>query len=451
MIKKLTLLPAVFLLSGCLATVQDFIAPKTPEAWTAHHNKILETVEVQNLREWWMAFNDPALATLVELTLNDSPDRRIAEARILEARGLRRSARSSFFPQIGSSGNINRQDFGFVGPDNFFEATFDATYEIDVFGRVRNSYKASDEKVKALEAQYHDVTLTLVADVARSYIEYRANQKQALIAQKNLNLQKETLELIRQRKQFGEAPQLDVERAENLVNTTRASIPEFQRLATNSRLQLSVLTGHLPDALAPVLQDASDISGFSVEPVLLTPADVLSIRPDVRAAQANLKAYTALSDAAFAGLFPSFTLSGLFGYSEGAFSGTANIWNIVLGTAVTLIDFGRIEGAIDTARAREVQAFETYRRTVLEAVTEVETALNDIGYINEQRASLQKAYDNANAALILSKTLYKEGEISFLDVLDAQRTVNDADSALISSEAAQAESLIRLYKALGVY
>ena len=451
MIQKTFLLTTLLLLSGCLATVQEFIEPKTPQAWTAEQSAILEQAEVQSLRKWWENFDDPTLTALVDLTLNESPDRRIAESRIREARGIRRTARSAFFPQIGANGNVNRQDFGFAGPDNFFEATFDASYEIDVFGRVRNTYDAADEQVRALEAGYHNVTLTLLADVTRSYIEYRANQKQSLIAQKNLEIQTKTLELIRHQKELGEAPQLDVERAENLVNTTRASIPEFQRLATNSRLQLSVLTGKIPEDLMPILENPAGIPGVLIKPVLLSPAKVLSIRPDIRAASANLKANTALSEAAFAELFPSFTLSGLFGYSEGAFSGTEAIWNIAIGTAITLIDFGRIEGAVDAARAREVRAFETYRRTILEAITEVETALSDNAYINEQRVSLKKAYDSASAALVLSEALYKEGEISFLDVLDSQRTVNEADAALVASEAAQAESLVRLYKSLGVY
>lgn len=451
MYKKILLFSSLLIISGCMATSHNYDAPQKPEAWTAYQNEMVEEKEVEDLRSWWLSFDDATLTALIDQTLKDSPDRLIAESRVLEARGMRRSARSFFFPQLGLSGNVNRQDFGFAGPDNFFDAAFDASYEIDLFGQVRNTYKAADEQVQSLEAEYHDVTLTLVADVTRTYIEYRANQKQAFIAQKNLGLQTKTLDLIRKQKQLGEAPQLDVERAESLVNTTKASIPEFQRQATNARLRLSVLTGQLPKDIEVTMQSPADIPGVSLALVLLSPADVLSLRPDVRAARAMLRANSALSDAAFAELFPSFTLSGLFGYSEGAFSGTDAVWNITLGTAVALLDFGRIEGAIDVAKALEKRAYQEYRRAILNAVTGVETALNDGARINEQRVALQNAYNNANAALKLSEILYKEGEISFLDVLDSQRTVNDAESALITAEAAQAESLVRLYKSLGVY
>lgn len=449
--KYLLLILSSAFLSGCITTMQDLPALKLPKMWHAERNQSATMVETEALKSWWNNFNDPILTTLVQRTIDGSPDRKIAQARILEARGLLRSARSFQFPQIGFSGNKNRQDFGFAGPGEFFDAGFDATYELDIFGRVRNTVNAEEHRLSALEAEYHDVTLTLIAEVVRSYINFRAAQKQTAIAQKNLEIQTETLTLIKQQQEFGEAPQLDVERSENLVNTTRASIPEFKRLADNYRLQLSVLTGDLPEDLLPIIEPPSDIPGTSIKPVLVTPANVLALRPDIRAASANLASNTSLTKAAVAELFPSFTLEAFFGYSEGPFAATEAVWRIVIGTAVTLIDFGRIEGAIDVARARETQAYQLMRKTILEAVVEVETAMTDAAHINEQRAALQKAFDNAERSFVLSETLYKEGEISFLDVLDTQRTVNEADSALISAEAAQAESLVRLYKSLGVY
>ena len=125
--------------------------------------------------------------------------------------------------------------------------------------------------------------------------------------------------------------------------------------------------------------------------------------------------------------------------------------DVAIGVAVNLLDFGRIEGQIDAARAREKQAFEQYRKTVLSAVVEVETALNDYARINEKLVSLEDAYTSADKALELSQTLYKEGAISFLDVLDAQRSANNAEAAVVSARAEQAESLTRVFKSLGVY
>lgn len=440
------------LLSGCFAGGQDFPTVGFPNMWGgSDKSENLTLVMAPALKNWWTGFDDPTLNDLVGFALQDSPDRLIAEARILESRGVRRTARSSLFPQLGLSGTAGRQDNAVSAIDDLYEAGFDASYELDIFGKNRKNASAADSQIQALEAQYQDVSLTLIAEVARSYINFRAFQKQSAIAQKNLSIQEQTLELIRQLYEFGEAPQLDVERAENLVNTTKSSIPEFERLATNAKLQLTVLTGKMPDELAVVLDTPADIPQSSALPMLMAPTDVLTLRPDIRAASANLAARTSLAESVTAELFPSLSLSGFYGVTENVLTSSTTIWNVAIGAAVSILDFGRIEGRIDSARAREVQAYQAFRRTVLAAVADVETALADTAYINEQRISLQAAYNNAERAFTLSETLYKEGEISFLDLLDAQRTVNEADAALITSEAAQAESLVRLYKSLGVY
>ncbi|MEM6780846.1 MAG: TolC family protein [Pseudomonadota bacterium] len=449
--KTFPLLASTLLLSACFMTGGDFQSPKNPQAWTAYESSNIDMVEIQNLRAWWQVFDDATLNELIGITLSESPDRNIAEARIIEARGIRRTQRSFLFPQVGASASQSREDTGFAGTDNFFDARFDASYEIDLFGKNRNNLNAADENLRVLEASYHDTTLTLIAEVARTYIEYRSFQKQVAIAEKNLDIQKQTLELIRTQMEFGEAPQLDVERAENLVNTTQSSIPEFKRLAENSRLSMSALIGRLPEDLIPILDNEAKIPGVDVKPVLMAPTSILNIRPDVRAAIATFNASTSSAKVATAELFPTLTLSGFFGVSESAFSAREVIWNVAIGAAVAILDFGRIEGQIDAARAVEIQAYEQLRKTILEAVTEVETALTDYARINQQRLSLQSAYDNADRALELSQTLYREGEISFIDVLDAQRTVNEADSALVTAEANQAQSLVRLYKSLGVY
>ncbi len=446
--KPLIIIGFILTLSACATSTLP--EPNKATSWTSPQADNIQFVNVEDIKQWWTHFDDPTLNQLINYMLENSPDRQIAKARIAEARGVRRSTRSILFPQVGASAGASREDFGFVGPDGFSDARFDVSFELDIFGRNQKNLNAADSRILALENQYHDTTLSLIAEATRTYIDYRGFAKQALIAKKNLNAQQKTLDLIRNQKNLGEATQLDEERAENLVNTTTSSIPEFQRLADNARLRLSILTGELPSDITLILSTPADIPGSNVEPILLSPSQVLALRPDIRAASANLSANTSLAQAATTELWPTFTLSGFFGATEGAFS-SAKVWNLALGAAVNLIDFGRIEGRIDAAKAREKIAYEQYRRIVLDAVTEVETALTDYTHIDRQRLSLKKAYDNADAALALSQNLYREGEISFLDVLDAQRTVNSADSALVSLEVSQAESLIRLYKSLGVY
>ena len=446
----LSVFVSILVITGCYATQGDLKEPDQPYSWSKENSAQATIVDANALKEWWLHFEDPTLNQLVQLSLIGSPDRRIAEAKINEARGIKRTNRSALFPQIDATARNGREDTG-NDTDDFYEAGFDASFELDVFGQNRKRVDAASAQLSASEEQYFDVTLTLVSEVARAYTEYREFQKQVKIAKKNLDIQVNTLKLIRDQESVGESPQLDVERAENLVNTTKASIPEFERSAENAKLRLSVLTGELPIILSTHLDENADIPGAGIKPVLLTPAQVLFLRPDVRAAAANLSASTALAEAETADIFPTFELGGFFGVADSAIISSATVWNIFIGGAVALLDFGRIEGRVDSARAREVQSYEIYRRTILEAVTEVEIALNDYAKINEQRISLHKAYDNADKALEFSRQLFTEGEVSFLDVLDSQRTVNEADSALVTAQAAQTESLIRLYKSLGVY
>ncbi len=450
MMKKLLIFPVCLMLGGCYAGALEFIGLEKPQQWTANQGVATQAVKADQLHEWWKRFHDPVLDQLVALALAQSPDRGMAEAKILEARGLRRSAKGSLFPQIGVLGSVGREDTGQY-EDSFYDAKFDASYELDIFGKNRKAANASDEQLQAAEAQYHDVSLTLIAEVARTYIDYRAAQEQLKIAVKNLRSQDKTLTLISDLNRLGEAPRLDVERASNLVSTTQASIPEFQRQADNARLRLSVLTGMMPKQLVSIVSTDGVIPGADIAPVLMAPTEVLALRPDIQAATANLAANTSLAESATAEFFPTFTLRGFYGIAESALLSSATVWNVAAGAAVNLLDFGRIEGRIDAARAREKQAYELYRKTVLMAVSEVETSLTDYASINEQQISLQNAYNSADKALDLSQILYKEGEISFLDVLDAQRSANGAEAALVSSNAAKAESLVRLYKSLGVY
>ncbi|MDF7800038.1 TolC family protein [Pontiellaceae bacterium B1224] len=444
-LKSLLLLP--LLLTGCVS-MQELPEPAMPDVWEFSAT----TVSTNELSAWWTTFDDPDLNALVEAALTNSPRQRIAAARIEEARGIRRTAKSSLFPTLGISGNAGREREGFYETTgNFYDAGFDASYELDLFGKNRNTVKAADAQFQALEADFQQVEITLAGEVARTYIEFRAAEKQRSIAEKNLEAQEATLKLVQQQRDLGESPQLDVERSASLVNTTRASIPEYKRLADNARLQLAVLTGQLPQELDLLCADCTVVPGADITPLLLAPADVMANRPDIRSAAALLAANTAQVKVSVAELYPTISLSGFYGLAEGVLFDSTTIWNGTIGGAVNLIDFGRVEGRIDAAQARELQAYELYRLTILQAVVDVEMALVDHERISEQHGSRQKAYDNSAAALKLSEELFREGEISFLDVLDAQRTVNDTDSALVAVEAAHAQSIVRLYKSLGIY
>lgn len=445
------------MVSGCITTSQEFKNPDSPAAWQGNAAFEKATADMNadkksdTLTAWWTFFGDPVLDRLIKSAMALSPDRAIALAKVAEARGIARSARSSLFPQISGEASDKRAETASLSADTYYEAGFDASYELDIFGVNRNASSAAKLNVDASQASFDDVTLTLIADVARSYTEYRFYAHQAEIASRNLEAEEKTLELVKQQNAAGEATRLDTERAENQVNTTRASIPDFNRQADNARLRLSVLCGLLPEYITQILGKDGKMPSADIMPVLASPAEVIEMRPDIRAARAVFAAQTKTVASETANLFPKLTLSGFFGIQDSAFVSSANIWSVALGAAVRLIDFGRVEGQIDAAKAREEQAYQGLRKTVLGAVMDVEQSMVSYAHINEQKVSLDASLKNAQKALELSQQLYKEGEISFLDVLDAQRSVNSADLAVSSAQYAQMVSLIALYKSLGVY
>lgn len=456
MLRYVILLAGVFVLSGCYASGFKYLEPIVPDMWSGADEKqaqeaLKHAENISDLRGWWMRFDDDILTHLIEDALASSPQRNIAEARIQEARGAKRTNRSTLFPQVGASGGAGRQTTVQSDAHDYYDAGFDASFELDIFGQERTRASAAQARLQAREADYHDVSLTLIADIMRAYIDYRAAQTQMRIAQRNLDIQNETLQIAKALAEVGEGPQLDVERALTLVNASRASVPSFARASDAARLQLSILTGVMPADLAPLLAHDKAIPGAEVKAVLRAPAEILALRPDVRAARYDLLEATDLADAAVRDLFPTISLNGFFGVTDGALVSSKTIWDVAANAAVAVLDFGRLEGQIDSARAREWQAFEAYRQTVIEAVVEVEKALSDYAHLNKERIALQDSFEAAQRAFGLSSDLYEEGEVGFLDVLDSQRELVAAEADFVSAQAAQAESLVRLYKSLGVY
>lgn len=452
---KLILILLIILLSNCASENLTSSMVEKPKGWSVAPTELQSQDDIKNLRGWWKGFNDETLNGLVDIALKESPDRAIAQNKILEARGISKYTDSALYPNLTARGKIGRRDENTMGmgkyPDNYFDTGFDALYELDLFGKNRKASEAAGANLNAIEQEYEDVSLTLIAEVARTYIDFREAQKQKAIAQKNLNTQEKTLSLVKDLFEAGATPRLNLERAENLVNTTRASIPEFNRLEQNARLRLSVLTGKLPENLQVDLSKVADIPSLDVAPALMTPASVLVNRPDVKAAEYRLLSASKFKESVAANIFPTFSLFGFYGITDSIIKGTTNIWNVALGTATSLVDFGNISGHVDTADAQEKQAFEAYRKSVLMAVVDVETALNDSANITEKYASLNNAYASAEKSLGYSNDLYKAGEIPFLDVLDAQRSANSAESALVKAQAEQAQSMVRIYKSFGVY
>ena len=456
--------------SGC-AVGPDYRPPETKVSkdWDgqnavtpAHPSKT--TLDPVGLVEWWTAFNDPTLSSLVEMAVRANLDVRLAEARIRQARAARGVAGAPLWPQADASALYQRSqgssEIGGGGAiatagglKNLWQAGLDATWEVDIFGGTRRNVEAATADLRAAEEDRRDVLITLVGDVGSNYINLRGFQQQIDIARKNLKAQKHNAGIIQKRYDAGFVGGLDVANAKAQVATTEATIPVFESSARAAIYSLGVLLGREPAALSQDLAKAAPIPPTPLSIPVGLPSELLRRRPDIRRAEAQLHAATARIGVATADLFPKFNLVGSFGLSasEVARLGpwSSNFWS--WGPSVTWPIFagGRIYWNIKVQDALTEQALLTYEKTVLTALKDVETALVAYTKQQETRKSLSEAVENNRKAVDLAMTLYLAGKSDFLNVLIAQRSLFTTEDALAQSTRTVDTNLIALYKALG--
>jgi len=460
------------LMAGCTVG-PDYRRPDTPvpAMWSEARYDGIDT-RPADLARWWEEFNDSVLTRLVLRAAGSNLDLRTAEARIREARALRRVAESGAWPTVDVSGSYSRsrtsenaiapssQGSGgspfFRGSNNgqdLFRSGFDSSWEIDVFGGVRRSVESADATVEASIEDRRDVLVTLLGDIARNYIDLRGFQRRLAVAQNNLKAQQESLEITRVRFQAGLANYLQVSQAEAQVNTTAAEIPALEALSKQAAHRLDVLLGLQPGVLSAELSTEAPIPALPPQAHVGLPSELLRRRPDIRRAERQLAAASAEVGVATADLYPKFSLSGVFGVTSISasdwFSAPSRFWSIGPTIRWPIFDAGRIRANIEVRNARQEQAFTQYEKTVLTAFEDVENAL--VSYAKEQvrYRSLMAAVTANRSALAMADELYRNGLIDFLNVLDSQRALYSTESDVAQSEAAMTTNLVALYKALG--
>ena len=434
-----------------------------PSAWKEAQQKGIDTQSAE-LSRWWTAFNDPLLNSLVERAVKSNLDLRIAEGRIREARAARGFTAADLWPTVDVSGTYSQSrtskntlsspSQGGGNPErNLFETGFDAAWEIDIFGGARRKVEAADAALEASVEDRRDVSVTLLGDVAKNYIDLRGYQRRLVVARDNLKAQQETLDLTRVRFEAGLASDLDVAQAEARVNTTAAQIPALESSLKQAAYALDVLLGLQPAALWDELSKEMAIPRLPPEVLVGLPSDLLRRRPDIRRAERQLAAATAQIGAATADLFPKFSLTGAFGLQSVSasdwFTGGSRLWSIGPTIRWPIFDAGKIRANIEVRNAQQEQALHVYEKTVLTAFQDVETSL--VNYSKEQvrYRSLINAVAATRRAVRTANELYLKGLIDFLNVLDAQRSLYSAENDLAQSEAAMASNMVSLYKALG--
>ncbi len=426
-----------------------------------------ETDTPAELADWWKKFHDPELDSLIERATRSNLDLRVAQARVREARAQYGLATANLGPTADAASSYSRLGTSHHQPvlgslpippgvpfeNNVYQAGFDASWELDVFGGKRRAVEAAQAEVGAAEFGRRATLMTLLGDVARNYVEARGFQRRLAIARENVAAQAEALDITRDRLAHGLTGDLDVQQSATLLATTRAEIPELESSLQAAIHRLGVLLGQAPGSLLAELSAEAPIPTAPPEVPAGLPSALLQRRPDVRRAERQLAAATADIGVATADLFPKFSLTGVAGFTSVSasdwFTSGSRLWSVGPTVQWKIFDAGRVRANIKVQNARQEQALAAYEQTALTAFEEVENAL--VSYAKEQtrRQSLAEAVSSSQNSLQLARDLYKNGLTGFLNVLDAERSLYQAQDQLAQSDRAVSANLIALYKALG--
>ena len=406
---------------------------------------------------WLDLIQDSVLRQLVDTSLRANRDMRTALAVIDEFRAQYRATRGALLPELAANGQAGRNQtiFGTLGSFTYnqYRATADLSWELDVWGRLRRSTSAARSDLVVRQEDRRALQLSLIGDVATAYFDLRAADLNLAIGRRTLDSRRQTLALARRRLDQGLISELDVRQFEAEVASPAASVADFERQVAQQENALSVLVGRNPGAIARGRALTEMAGSIPVPPGV--PSALLGNRPDVRSAEATLRAATARIGVAEAAFLPTFTITGQYGtqsteWSKWFESGT-NIWQAFAGVSIPLFKEGR-PGAgeqVNIARARASQARSRYEQTVLVALREVEDALVGLRTAQDRSAAQERQVIALRRALELADMRYRNGVSSYLDVLDAQRGLFGAELALTQAERDQLVAAVQLYRAVG--
>lgn len=483
-------------LSGCMLG-PDFTPPKpdTPAGWTqdalqsgAKADKQSSATTGPVTTAWWASFNDPTLTSLTARASSANLDLQQATLRIAEARAQRDITGAAQFPTLNANGGYTRERISertaftsllsnigsthggpsstptpiggvpsavpsLTNPFDQYQWGFDASWEIDLWGRVRRSVESADATTQASIEDRNDVLVLLQGDVARAYIDLRAAQLRRSVLEDDLKSQREILDLTRDRARFGMGNDVDVANAAAQVTGTEALLPQANAQISQDINQLSLLLALPPGALRGELDSAKPVPPVPPEVPVGLPSDLARRRPDIRRAEAQLHAATAEIGVAVADLFPRLTLNADAGIQASRFADLSNwagrFFSLGPSLEIPIFSAGARQANVRLQDAKAQEAAIAYAGTVLSALHEVENAL--VAYGNEQsrRASLQQTLAQNRTALNLAEQRYQSGVAGFLDVLYAERTLQQTELLLTDSTATVSTDLVALYKALG--
>lgn len=445
------------LLAGCVVG-PDYRTPilPMPVGWSGR--TAAATARPAQLSRWWQQLRDPVLDTLIEEAVAGNLDVATARARIREARASYRQSVGTLLPSLDASGSATRNKSaaatsGSSTTYSEYQAGFDASFELDLFGANRRGVEAARHGLEASEEELRSTLLTLVGDVVSNYVQTRGYQARIALARRSAASQRRTAQLTRTLALAGTASSADVAKAEGQASGTEAAVPTLEASYAEAVHRLSVLTGRPPASLAERLKRSAPIPAPRLPIPAGVPADILLARPDVRAAERQYAQYTARVGQAQAARYPSVSLTGDISTAAlklGDLGKASSIgWSFGPTLSVPLFNGGQLQAAVEVARAQRDQYFIAYKASVLTALEDVENALVMLAQERVRIGKLSSSAKSYGEAARLEGTLYKAGETSLLDVLDAQRSLYSAEDTLLQSRVSLATDYIALNKALG--
>ena len=448
----------LLLLTGCMTVGPDYQRPAvdTPAAWR------FEEKEARDLANtaWWEQFNDPVLNDLVATALQENKDLLIATARVEEFFGRYFSTRGDQYPLAGGAASALREHVTEKGPTpippgvdttfNYYQAFLGGSWELDFWGKYRRATEAARAELFVSEEARRTVVLTLVSAVAAAYVDITTLDKQLAITQRTVETRRNTRDLFQLRFDKGIISEIDLSQAESEYQDALARLPEIELAIARAENALSVLLGRNPGAIP---------RGLTIDELILPevptglPSDLLERRPDIRAAEQVLVAANAQIGVAKSLYFPTISLTGALGTAStdlsDLFSGPSKAWSFGVPLTVPIFTAGRIGGEVKAAEAFQQQALYSYQQNVQNAFREVDDALVGRTKSRQRLQTLARQLKALNNYVRLARMRYDEGFTSYLQVLDAERSLFNVELTYTGGQNAVFRSLITIYKAMG--
>ena len=408
--------------------------------------------------DWYTLFNDTDLNNLIEEGLKNSPDIKVALEKLRQSRYNLYIDRAGFLPSFDGKGDYNKSNQNIAGTlpveSDYYQVGADASWELDIWGGQRRLTESAKAMLKATAANFDNVKISLIAEIATQYINWRLIEKMINLTEKNLNLQKQIFETVKEQYDAGLTDNLAFAQAQSVLNTTEMQLPKLKAQEKSYQNSLAVLIGKLPSAIVKNTINPLDKKlTLNIKALYDIPVDTIRNRPDVQQSEQQLIAENALIGQAIANMFPSVSLSGFLGYQNNTlspiFGPDFNMYSTGIAVTMPFLHWGELLNKVKIQESATKQAFALYQASLLTAISDISNAVKMTEEESVRNKSAAKNVKSAKQILDLSLAKYKNGLTDFSDVLNSEKNKLSAEQDYLQSKADIYINIIRFYKAVG--